>query len=235
MLIEALRSIPLMGWGMRGFEFIFLARKWKIDRPRIRQALQQAQSDKTPLWLLVFPEGTLVCEETKPKSIEYAKKKDIVFEADHVLLPKCTGLFHILRSLRGRAEYLYDITIGYSGHAATEFAYDKFPLDVVFFEGRGPRAIHLHVDRFQIGDIPGISNQAYDPEEKVPPEFEQWLYQRFVEKNALLQEYYRSGTFPDTSNEGIGFKQSLHVSPEVQDWISLAGLVMASVFSFRLF
>jgi 1-acyl-sn-glycerol-3-phosphate acyltransferase len=45
MLIEALKSIPFIGWGMTGFEFIFMARKWKIDRPRIVKALNQVSQE----------------------------------------------------------------------------------------------------------------------------------------------------------------------------------------------
>lgn len=30
-----LKNIPVMGWGMRQFEFLFLDRKWESDRQRL--------------------------------------------------------------------------------------------------------------------------------------------------------------------------------------------------------
>lgn len=66
LLIERLSKLPLigtvskliLGWGMSCYEFVFLARKWQVDRPRIVKNLDLAQTDGNPLWLLVFPEGT---------------------------------------------------------------------------------------------------------------------------------------------------------------------------------
>lgn len=34
-----LRNIPIMGWGMRQFEFLFLDRKWESDRQRLYRSV----------------------------------------------------------------------------------------------------------------------------------------------------------------------------------------------------
>jgi 1-acyl-sn-glycerol-3-phosphate acyltransferase len=206
----------VIGWGMKGFEFIFLARKWNIDRSRIVSSLNRARKDESSMWLVLFPEGTVLCKETMDKSIEYAKKSDITFTNKHTLLPKCTGLFHILRSLQSRSEYLFDYTIGYSNHTSKEYAFDKFSLFSIFCEGRGPAEIHMHVDRFKIADIPGISTLPYDEGEETSPDFEDWLYKRFEMKDQLLADFYEKGHFPPSR---AGSREIFEVGPLSKQWV----------------
>lgn len=87
----------------------------------------------------------MLTANTKQKSFEFAKKAGIVHNTRHVLLPKSTGLFHILRCLK--TEFVYDFTIGYSGVGADDSAYDNYSPTAVFFEGKGPKSINIHVDR----------------------------------------------------------------------------------------
>ena len=56
-LKDSLKQLPIFGWGMRCFEFIFFARKWERDRQTLVSSLLRSKADKTPLWLLLFPEG----------------------------------------------------------------------------------------------------------------------------------------------------------------------------------
>lgn len=217
---------------MKGFEFIFLARKWNIDRSRIVSSLNRARKDESSMWLLLFPEGTVLCKETMDKSVEYAKKSDISFTNKHTLLPKCTGLFHILRSLQSRSEYLFDYTIGYSNHTADEYAYDKFSPFSVFCEAKGPSQIYIHVDRVKIVDIPGISALPYDEKEETSAEFEEWLYKRFENKNELLAYFYEKGHFPPSH---AGPREVLEISPKRRDWFSFALLILAPIFSVSLY
>lgn len=233
LLIEALSRIPLMGWGMKSFEFIFLARRWKIDRPRIVSALDKARRDESAMWLLLFPEGTVLCKETMEKSVEYSKKSDILFSSNHTLLPKCTGLFHSIRSLQTRSEYLYDFTIGYSDHTKDEYAYDKFSPYTIFCEGKGPKQVHIHVDRFKISTLPGIAHLPYDADEETTPAFESWLYRRFEQKNQLMIYFYEHGHFPPSH---AGPKEVLDISPKRMGWasltltLSLTLLILTSIY-----
>ena len=216
---------------MRCFEFIFLSRKWDIDRPRIINALEMAKKDDKPMWLLVFPEGTVLTENTKSISEAFAKRSDIAFHAKHVILPRSTGLFHILRCLEGKSEYLYDFTIGFSGLRPDSIPFVEYPLDGVFFEGAGPESVHIHVERFKLSDIPGLSRKQYDPFENPNSEFDEWLRQRYLEKNHLLERFFINGKFPDQSS-GVGLRQTLDVSYKNQDWITISGLLFANLTSF---
>jgi 1-acyl-sn-glycerol-3-phosphate acyltransferase len=217
---------------MRCFEFIFLSRKWDIDRPRIISSLESAKKDGCPMWLLLFPEGTVITQNTRSIADAFAKKSDIVFNAKHVILPRSTGLFHILRCLEEKSEYLYDFTIGYSGLKSTSIPFDEYPIDKVFFEGAGPDAIHIHVDRFKLSEIPGLSLSKYDPLEKPNSAFEEWLRARFLEKDQLLEEFFATGKFPEKAKScKSGILQRVQVSRKTQDWITICGLVVASLTS----
>jgi 1-acyl-sn-glycerol-3-phosphate acyltransferase len=217
---------------MKFFEFIFLARNWKVDRPRIIENLVRAKNDESPMWLLLFPEGTVITENTQSISLAYAKKMDIPDRPKHVLIPKATGLYHTLRCLDSKCEYLYDFTIGYSGLNPDQCPYDEYPPEKIFIGKAGPEAIHIHVDRFRIRDIPGLKPRQYDPTEQVDPEFEKWIRHRFLEKDDLMKYFYENGTFPEKSADDLGIKQVLQITPQYVDWITITALLVASLTSW---
>ena len=135
----------------RFFNFIFLRRSWAADRDNLTLALRQlgeeAQSGqensetstllplrkRSPLWLLIFPEGTIISDEERVKSIKYAKREGVVSWSSHftasckadilkddfatLLHPRSTGLLFCLRTLLPQIPdlNLLDITIGYPG------------------------------------------------------------------------------------------------------------------------
>ncbi len=67
---------------MQFFKFIFLARSWASDRQQLASALaslgREAEREGKPLCFLVYPEGTLVSPDTRPKSKKFADKMGIV-------------------------------------------------------------------------------------------------------------------------------------------------------------
>jgi 1-acyl-sn-glycerol-3-phosphate acyltransferase len=250
---ESLKNVPIMGWGMKGFEFIFLARNWKYDKQVLANTFELAKKDDAPMWLLLFPEGTVITDDTKAKSQKYVKKLGLTDDPKYVLVPKCTGLYHTIRGLSPKAEYLYDITIGYSNLDGVNSPYDQFSPSTIFFEGNGPKSIHFHISRFKISEIPGMEKDApYSPDEITDPLFDQWLRARFLEKDELLQGFYESGKFVDlwsdevygpkedqiygpkpdpAKNPNKDPKQTIPIDPEVVDWFSLAGLLFTSATS----
>jgi len=58
---------------MQFFEFVFLQRNWKEDQKRLGEALSLFAKRSDPLWLLLFPEGTIPSSETVAKSSAYAQ------------------------------------------------------------------------------------------------------------------------------------------------------------------
>lgn len=117
-LKESLKRIPVIGQGMLFYGFIFLARKWESDKPRLRHRLEKLKKKKygvlDPMWLLIFPEGTNLSSNTKARSDAFAEKTGLP-KVRHEVLPRSTGLFYCLQELKGTVDYVYDCTIGYEG------------------------------------------------------------------------------------------------------------------------
>jgi 1-acyl-sn-glycerol-3-phosphate acyltransferase len=80
MLIKLLKYIPIFGWGMMNFDFIFMNRHLKEDYKTILDSMKKQKEFCTgfPLWLIVFPEGTLNTPDNRATSLQFAKKNGIV-------------------------------------------------------------------------------------------------------------------------------------------------------------
>jgi lysocardiolipin and lysophospholipid acyltransferase len=123
-LKESLKHIPVVGWGMQFYGFIFMSRKMETDRPRLAHrmnVLKQKHSGPMsgspgldPMWLLLFPEGTNFTKNTQQISAKYAEKAKIP-TLQNALLPRSTGLYFCLKELEGTVDYIYDCTIAYEG------------------------------------------------------------------------------------------------------------------------
>lgn len=56
-----------------------MKRNWAEDRDHLTAALERLRLDPThPLWLMIFPEGTIASDEERPKSSKYAEREGIV-------------------------------------------------------------------------------------------------------------------------------------------------------------
>ena len=188
-------------------------------------------------------------------SKSYSKKIDLPYPYTHVLLPKSTGLFFILRHLR--LESLYDVTLAYPHKTGNPT--DDYPITKVFFEGKGPGVVDVHLRRFPISEVPGIAESwvpptgtthhgsgvrgefETDPAEKARHEaFTEWLRDRFLEKDELMTYYAKHGIFPDAVPKveglkviGQGPKEDRHeivVEVKPTNW-DFATLLLSTVFS----
>lgn len=187
-LKESLKQVPIIGWGMQFYNFIFLSRKWEQDRYRFKQHLDHLKNPKDPMWLLIFPEGTNLSSSTREKSASWAKKNNIP-DMKHQLLPRTTGLQFCLQEMRASTNWLYDCTIAYEGVPKGLYGQDIFTLKSSLFEGRPPKSVNMYWRRYKISEIP------YDDNEQ----FERWLLNRWREKDYMLEYYYKFGNFPAES------------------------------------
>ncbi|KAF9903149.1 hypothetical protein EC991_004132 [Linnemannia zychae] len=170
--------------GMRFFDFILLKRNdWAHDKRAIEGNLDRV-NPKDPLWLVVFPEGTVVSRGTRKRSTAFAEKAGLT-DHKHVLLPRTSGLFVCINKLRGSVDYLYDATVGYSGIAYGEIPQELYPLPGLYLNQAQPKDINMHLRRFAIKEIP-----------ETEPEFVEWVRQRWQEKDQLMEEFYTTGQFP---------------------------------------
>ena len=81
---------------MRFYDFILLKRNdWAHDKRAIEENLDRVNK-KDPLWLVVFPEGTVVSKGTRKRSTAFAEKAGLVSVGDG----KKTGVVVLSLSLR---------------------------------------------------------------------------------------------------------------------------------------
>jgi 1-acyl-sn-glycerol-3-phosphate acyltransferase len=164
---------------------VFMARKWEQDKPRLAYRLKKlAASTDDPMWLLIFPEGTNLCAETRPKSVAYAKKQDLE-HPKHALLPRSTGLRFCLENLATSVHWVYDCTLAFEGVPEGGFPEDYYTLRSLYLGGRPPSGVHMHWRKFRVDDIPLVGE-----------EFDKWIRDRWLEKDALMDHFYKHGKFP---------------------------------------
>lgn len=122
-LKESLKYIPVIGPGMMFYGFIFMSRKMAVDQPRLAYRLGKLKMLHTapdgreylnPMWLLLFPEGTNLSGNGRVRSGKWAEKSGIK-DCEHMLLPRSTGMYFVLKELKGTVDYVYDCTVAYEG------------------------------------------------------------------------------------------------------------------------
>ncbi|KAL4805997.1 protein prenylyltransferase [Aspergillus unguis] len=211
-LKESLRYIPILGQGMTFYGFIFMARKWLSDKPRLQHRLEKLKTQLVgsdsgspkydPMWLLIFPEGTNLSINTKRRSDAYGEKMGYP-PLRHEVLPRSTGLFFCLQQLRGTVDWVYDCTVGYEGPPRGSYADKYFTLRSTYLQGRPPTSVNMYWRRFAVADIPLDDQQ----------EFDAWLRARWTEKDELLEQYFQTGRFPSalagSINVGFGDAKQL--------------------------
>lgn len=123
-LKESLKYIPILGPGMMFYGFIFMARNWARDKPRLQHRLEKLKGRHAgplsgsqaldPMWLILYPEGTNLSANGRKSSKKWADKQGLQ-DLRYALLPRHTGLQYCLQELRGTIEWVYDCTVAYEG------------------------------------------------------------------------------------------------------------------------
>ncbi|KAJ3380241.1 hypothetical protein HDU92_006127, partial [Lobulomyces angularis] len=240
-LKNSLKYLPFFGWAMSYFEFIFLTRKWVADKANLTENLSKCKSNNLPIWLVIFPEGTVICDETIPSSTKYLKKMNWVekYPLSNVLLPKHTGLFHSLDILKPKS--LYDVTLSYSGVTEGKFAYDVYPLAKVFFKGEGPKRVYLNIKRHDLSSIRGFQSEVAEGGgsnvSERSEEFGDFLREQFLLKDLQLKNFYSHQD--DSSNdidEAIHNQQQKKIvkcTPKIKDFIFLGLILFTCYFTLN--
>jgi 1-acyl-sn-glycerol-3-phosphate acyltransferase len=189
-LKESLKKLPFLGWGMALSKFIFLKRNWEEDKAGLANHLQSLNNVEDPMWLMFFPEGTNLAPSTRQKSKKWAEENGLK-DFQHVLLPRSTGLHFVLLKLRETVDYVYDCTVGYEGVKRGEYAQDIYTIEASLLNGHPPKSVNMYWRRFKISTIPLDDINRFGI----------WLRARWAEKDALMEQYMRTGRFP--ADEGV--------------------------------
>ncbi|KAI9366650.1 hypothetical protein BD770DRAFT_417390 [Pilaira anomala] len=172
-LKHSLKNLPVYGL------------KLALDQENIISNLERSKKSDQPMWLVLFPEGTVVSACTRQKSKEFAEKNNLK-DNRYTLLPHSTGLNLCTTTLDDSIEYMYDFTIGYSGIGPNDIPEKVYTIQSIFFFKHFPKKINVHVRRFRIDSIPKAN----------PEEFNRWVHERWVEKDELMGQFYKNGQFP---------------------------------------
>lgn len=177
-------------------------------------------------WMIVFPEGGFLYKR-RDTSQKYAKKNNYPV-LEHVTLPRIGAVKVITDSLyhekqrngytedhispvQRKLKWVIDITIGYP---------DRDPLS---FHGMmagifSPRHVHLHYRAYAISEVPSD-----------PDSLQNWLYERYTEKEEMLENFYNNEKSMDKTDKG---KRHLKRLPEQELNIDFLGIVISYIFYF---
>ncbi|KAL5008363.1 hypothetical protein ScPMuIL_013944 [Solemya velum] len=145
-------------------------------------------------WIVLFPEGGFL-RKRKEGSKRFAKKNNLP-ELENVTIPRVGAFEVVLKSLKQNTQngkvsdlkssqeikWVVDVTIAYPGGN---------PLDLhgIGFGYWPPCVIHTHYRIYPVSEIPLETEKLSN-----------WLYERFIEKEHLLQQYYTEDKFLDETD-----------------------------------
>ncbi len=174
---DVVKWVPGVGWGMLFLDCVFLKRSWNRDVDSIRRTFAKFIDHKIPFWLVSFVEGTRITSAKLAKNRQWAEKRGRV-ATEHVMVPRARGFVASVEGLAPVTDAVYDVTLGYEGGLPNMWHFTK---------GWAPR-VHLHLRRYPADELPAETK-----------DLKEWLFDRFYEKDRLLEVFYREGAFLDDS------------------------------------
>ncbi|KAF1318176.1 Lysocardiolipin acyltransferase, partial [Globisporangium splendens] len=214
-----LRKIPIFGWAMQHFIFIFLQRKWADDQVNLQKLLPFLTKNEPQTSYLIFPEGTDLSEENLEKSAAFAKKSGLE-ERKYSLYPRTTGWTFMFPLLREKLSAVYDVTMFYE-----DFSLNERPSEKALLSARMPRKIHVYIERVDINMID--NDQA---------KLAEWMEARFTRKEAHLKQFYEENCkLPDGAQPMLQDDQTAAFSVLAAFWVVLISLIFQYVWVFGWF
>lgn len=181
-LKRGLEKVPGAGWAMQAALFIFINRKWDLDRLIFTKFIDYYHSIEKKAFILIFPEGTNLNDETKVKSDKFAHENNLE-PYNYVLYPRVTGFSYVFNEMKRNdmIDSVHDVTVGYTG---------DYPFsEVDFVTGKIPEEIHFFIDKYKIDEIMDVTKTDEENKETL----NNWLYKRWNAKEILLKSFYVDG------------------------------------------
>ncbi|KAF8755880.1 Phosphate acyltransferase [Rhizoctonia solani] len=209
-LKDSLKWIPIVGWGMQFFRFIFLARSWAHDKQRLTSHLTRlartAAGGQLPFLLLLFPEGTLVSPNTRPLSAKYAAKTGIQ-DMQHILLPARPAYYFVFVCYRHICHLSNCLML-------------PSPTRESRAEGVPPPRVHVHLRLYDVArDVPiGVPRGEEEANETERAAFDQWLLARWKEKDNLMEQQLTEGRFRSSSEKPSASSVAIGGGKETKKW-----------------
>ncbi|RSH91971.1 hypothetical protein EHS25_009341 [Saitozyma podzolica] len=191
------------------------------DGDEAASLLSRAKEGRMPLWLLIFPEGTITSDEERSKSVRYANREGIP-DFVTMLHPRSTGLLFCLRTLLPQIPdmQLLDVTIGYPGVPYGKYPQEWYGLGSIFFRSVPPPTVHIHLHLYTDLSSPSSPIPSLRTPQLAHPSqaraFELWLRGVWTEKEKRLSRFMKT----DQRFVGDGGEQAREVVPirQVLKW-----------------
>eukprot|EP00105_Crassostrea_gigas_P023977 XP_011444060.1 PREDICTED: acyl-CoA:lysophosphatidylglycerol acyltransferase 1-like isoform X1 [Crassostrea gigas] len=187
------------GW-MSCFHGDFFLEKPRSEAKRneqmrnMKEHIRSAYSDGMKKWVVLFPEGGFLCN-MRPSSQRYANQHGLPI-LNNVCLPRLVATQTIIDELTPKEgssdlkkcrnlKWIVDTTIAYPRGEAPNGLY------LIFSRGKFP-PIRVHYRVFDIKSVPRDEEG-----------FKNWMYDRYIEKEAMLERFYKTGSLVDNLTESI--------------------------------
>lgn len=99
-----------------------------------------------------------------------------------------------------------------------KFGQDYYTLRSIYLRGQSPPSVNMYWRKFEVKDIPLDD----------PTKFDLWMRERWIEKDALMEEYLVTGRFPASPSTGKDENGSFggHIETEVKlaHWWEVGGI-----------
>lgn len=213
-----LKLVPGVGWAMQLNNFIFLHRKWEVDKDILTRMLSHVRSVGRPTQLLLFPEGTDFEPRTKARSDNFAKKNNLPIY-DYVLHPRTTGFSFCVNHMvnHKQIDAIYDVTIAYPKSILQN--------ELGMVTGAVPEEIHFNIRRYPLQQL------AQEVDLTSEEEISNWCNERWKEKEQSLAHFYSASgnrKFPRSSSDDSSQSATANGHPAIAVKTHLYPLMWAS-------
>ncbi|KAG6761032.1 hypothetical protein POTOM_034222 [Populus tomentosa] len=169
------KYLPIYGWANWFNGAVFLDRNWAKDEGKLKSSFQELKDFPGSFWLTIFVEGTRMTPDKLLAAQEFAVSKGLPVPKN-VLIPRTKGFVSAVQYMRPFVSAVYDVTVAVpEGHPIPS---------VKRFLKRQPSVVHFHIKRYATKGLP-------ESDEGVA----QWCKDRFVVKDAMLEEFRANDTF----------------------------------------
>lgn len=178
---KMLKYVPVIGWAWRLSDIVFLERNWEKDKDNLAVKLNELLDYPSPVWILLFPEGTRFSEEKHKASQEFAESRGLP-NLNYHLIPRTKGFtFTVSRLDPERISKVYDVTLVAGGEQSAP------PTLTSVLEGRRTEA-NMYIREYSLQDIPKDDEGS-----------SKWLMNLFKEKDLLKESFIKTGCFSELS------------------------------------
>ncbi|OQR81042.1 lysocardiolipin acyltransferase [Achlya hypogyna] len=214
-LKSSLKNVPIFGWAMQAFEFIFLTRHWQNDQAYLKDVLAHLTATAPNASYLLFPEGTDLSESNLVKSNDFAATKGKPAR-QFTLYPRTTGWTHIVPLIRHEIDAVYDLTMCFVDRVPGRRANEA-----ELIAGAMPKAMNIFLRRYPISDLPSDTDGL-----------NAWMEARYAEKEALLVDWYTHGRLPAGATPILDHELSSTTNLIQAFWVLLCSVLLAAVYTY---